>query len=96
MELFRVEDRQGNDIVLTAERWNHILKHRVPRDPEFIIEVLRDPNVIVESQTDDESNLYFKEYREKLLAVVVNERKGFIKTAYQTDDVKEGEIVWRR
>jgi len=31
MKLFEIEDCFGNRIRLTAERWNHTLKHKIPR-----------------------------------------------------------------
>jgi len=96
MELFRVEDQQGNIIVLTAERWNHLLKHRVPRNPQLLRDIVREPHAVVASRTDENANLYFREHEDGYVAVVVDENKGFIKTAYETESVTDGDIVWER
>lgn len=95
MIIFKVEDRLGNIISLTAERWNHILRHRVPEDPELLKEALKEPETVIKSRHEEQTNLYYLEYGEKFLAVVVKEEKGFIKTAYKTEDKKQGEELWK-
>ncbi|MDY6788561.1 MAG: hypothetical protein SVV03_01220 [Candidatus Nanohaloarchaea archaeon] len=96
MILFRVENRLGNIIELTVERWNHILRHRVPKDPELLKRALQDPESIIKSKSEEQTNLYYLKHEENYIAVVVQEEQGFIKTAYKTKTKKQGEQIWTR
>jgi len=92
-------------IRLTFERQEHIeLDH-----PEMfgqigkIQDALANPDVIVRSRTDPDVELFYRYYditpvTEKYLSVVVKVLPGdlFIITAYFTDTVKRGEILWER
>ena len=102
MKIFR--DYRGQSIRLTEERRKHILEH-----PEMkslmsrIEETLSDPQRVIQSLSDKEANLYYKFYvgtkvGDKYLCVVVKTMKqsAFILTAYLTDAIKKGEIIWLR
>lgn len=95
MILFKVEDKLGNTVSLTAERWNHILKHRVPENPELLEEALRYPESVIQSRKEEQTNIYYLEHGKAFLAVVVQEEEGFIKTAYKTKNKKQGERIWK-
>jgi hypothetical protein len=97
-------DYRGQSIRLTDERRKHILEH-----PEMkgliscIQETLSTPQRVIQSLCDKDANLYYKFYvgtkvGDKYLCVVVKmiDQDAFILTAYLTDAVKKGEIVWLR
>jgi hypothetical protein len=62
---------------------------------------LSNPDIIVRSRTDSEVELFYRRYiitpvTEKYLCVVVKTLVGdiFIITAYFTDTIKRGEVLW--
>ena len=70
---------------------------------EVLADTLREPEMVVESASDAEARLYYRFYRRtmvggKHLCVVVKTRRddAFVVTAYLTDRVKRGIIVWQR
>ena len=99
------EDIHERQIRLTEERQEHIeVDHpEMSGQIDRIRETLLDPDVIVRSQTDPEVELFYRHYdttpvTEKYLCVVVkvSTEDIFIITAYFTDKIKKGEILWRR
>jgi hypothetical protein len=66
-------------------------------------ETLQGPEVVVKSASDPESRLYYRFYHRtavggKYLCVVVKSRgdDAFVVTAYLTDQVKRGTVLWQR
>ena len=100
MKLFK--DYSGRTIRLTSERLKHILDH--PEMEEMIgsiEETLRSPIKVVQSLSDEEAHLYYRFYIEmrvgnKYLCVVVKCKvnDAFVLTAYLTDSIKKGAIIW--
>jgi len=101
MEL--LTDYQGKKIRLTEERAKHICEH-----PEMfnlfseISHVLKYPQVVMFSRTDETVNLYYRFYYktlvgDKWLCVVVKDSNddSFILTAYLTDKIKKGTLLWQ-
>jgi len=98
------KDFEGRAIRLTKERLRHILDH--PEMVEMInsiAETLISPQRVIASLSDPEANLYYRFYigtkvGNKYLCVVVKIKfdDAFILTAYLTDTIKKGEIVWPR
>lgn len=99
-----LKDYKGTSIRLTDERLKHILEHPEMRGLETAIkETLLEPESVVQSISDEEANLYYRFYvgtcvGGKHLCVVVKvfEEDAFILTAYLTDKVKKGDILWKR
>ena len=102
MKIFR--DYRGRSIRLTEERRAHILEH-----PEMkgrirsIKETLLEPQRVIQSLSDKDTSLYYRFYigtkvGDKYLCVVIKTIKddSFILTAYLTDSIKKGDIVWLR
>jgi hypothetical protein len=97
-----VEDCFGHKVRLTDERLSHILGHPEMRSMEAGIErVLRRPELVRRSRSDDTARLFYEFYREtavggKWLCVVAryNEEDAFVVTAYLTDRPKQGEDLW--
>lgn len=94
---------RGMPIRLTDERLAHVLDHPEMTGMEAAIDdTLLGPETVIQSQSDDQARLYYRSYRstpvgEKLLCVVVKvprEDDAFVLTAYLTDKLKRGEVIW--
>ena len=102
MQEFR--DYSGQVIRLTDERLEHIHTH--PRMASFLAEIpgtLADPERVVRSRSDPDVRLYYRFCQgtvlgDKYLCIVVKSLfdDSFIITAYVTDTIKRGEILWTR
>ncbi len=98
----QITDFEGRVFRFTDERRKHILDH--PEMKEMILaieETLKAPEKVVQSFSDPEARLYYRFYSrtpvgEKYLCVIVKLKRNdaFILTAYLTDAVKKGEILW--
>ena len=97
-----LHDFQGLAIRLTDERRTHILEHpeMVPMEPA-IEETLLHPERVVQSFSDPQARLYYRFYfrtivGSKYLCVVVKmlDDDAFVLTAYLTDRIKKGEVLW--
>jgi hypothetical protein len=93
----------GNRITLTGERLSHFASSHpeLRRQLAKIKETLSAPQKIVRSRTDVDVRLYYRFYKttpvgSKFLCVVVKllANEYFIITAYFTDTVKRGELLW--
>ena len=99
-----LKDYNDLNIRLTDERKTHILEHPEMAEMEsFISETLCYPEIVVQSKTDSLASLYYRYYLKikvgnKFLCVIVKKGKedAFILTAYLTDKVKDGEIIWKK
>lgn len=95
-------DYIGRNVRLTQERRGHILEHPEMREwVEKIPEVLALPELVVRSKFDLESELFYvwktrTRVGPKYLCVVVvaKPNDAFVLTAYLTNAVKKGEILW--
>jgi hypothetical protein len=98
-------DCNNRRIRLTDERLEHIeldhpeLYHQLDKIRETVV----NPDLVVESRTDSEAELFYKHYSEtpvgqKYLCVIVRVKceDSFILTAYFTDTIKKGEALWTR
>ena len=99
-----LKDVWGGSISLTEERRAHLLEHPEMRgQKDKLAETLLEPDVVIQSQSDDTVRLFHHFYRrlaigDKYLCVVVKymEDSIFIITAYFTDKVKRGEVLWKK
>ena len=97
-------DFQGRPVRLTDERRQHILEHPEMAGMESALaETLRDPQLVIRSQTDETATLDYRYYSRTLvggkwLCVVVKygDADAFVLTAYLTDKPKRGEVLWRK
>ncbi|MBF0510970.1 MAG: hypothetical protein HQL13_01435 [Candidatus Omnitrophica bacterium] len=97
-------DYCGQNIRLTDERQKHIFEHPEMRGMTRLIkETLMSPQRVIQSLSDADAKLYYRFYigtkvGDKYLCVVVKTIKqdAFILTAYLTDSIKKGEIIWLR
>jgi len=99
-----LRDVWGNGVSLTEERRVHLLEHPEMRGQEAkLAETLLEPDAVIRAQSDDTIRLFHRFYRriaigDKYLCVVVKymEDSVFIITAYFTDKVKRGEVLWKK
>jgi hypothetical protein len=99
------KDLQGRSIRLTQQR----LEHLESDHPEMLDQIdrieqaLQKPDTIIRSKTDSHVELFYRLYKstpvtEKYLCVVIKSstENPFIVTAYFTDAIKAGEILWQK
>ena len=103
MKLFK--DIQRREIRLTPERQEHIETDHPEMSGQInkIQNTLKNPDVIVRSKTDPDVELFYQHYNttpvtEKYLCVVVKVLGSdlFIITAYFTDTIRKGIILWKK
>jgi hypothetical protein len=94
-------DFEGMRIRLTEERLAHVEEHPEMRSgKDFIAGTLSNPERVVQSLSDPDARLYYRLYEHsavggKYLCVVVKmSQDPFIVTAYLTDAVKKGTLLW--
>ena len=101
----RFKDVHGRQVRFTGERREHIESDHpeMSGQLEKIENTLSSPDIIVKSRTDPQVELFYRSYRttpvsEKYLCVAVKalEDDLLIVTAYFTDTMKRGEVVWRK
>ncbi len=89
-------------IVRTSENyWQKLLiKHPDLEDLlDLVKETLSNPEQIRRSKSDANVLLFYLTKRSERWVVAVAKRlndEGFLITAYQTDAIKEGEIIWHK
>ncbi len=99
------KDIHNRQIRLSPERLNHIETDHPEMSGQInrIQDTLADPDIIIKSKTDPDVELFYRHYNttpvtEKHLCVVVKVLVSdlFIITAYFTDTIKKGIILWKR
>ncbi|OGR84560.1 MAG: hypothetical protein A2901_05875 [Elusimicrobia bacterium RIFCSPLOWO2_01_FULL_54_10] len=97
-----LKDFEGRAIRLTDERLKHILSHPEMKGLiQAIAQTLQFPQKVIRSLSDSDARLYYRYYlgtivNDKYLCVVVKSSRDddFVLTAYLTDSIKKGEILW--
>ena len=100
MRVFR--DFERRSVRITDERWDHVQQHPEMRGHMGdIARVLAMPERVVQSGSDSAARLYYRYLfgtvvGDKYLCVVVKTQKddSFVLTAYFTDSVKRGQLLW--
>jgi len=99
------EDLHGRSLRLTEEREDHIRTARpeLTNLPDFLGPAIRAPDRIVRSRTDETVELFYRSFEttpvtSKYLCAVVKAavEDPFILTAYFTDSIKRGEVLWTK
>jgi len=103
MKIF--QDYKDRPIRLSNERLDHLeTQHpEMVSQQERISETLAYPERVMRSQTDTSVELLYKHYpitpvSEKFLCIVVKTLRdeNFIVTAYYTDRIKGGDLLWEK
>lgn len=98
-----LRDHQGIAVRLSAERLAHILSHpELAGHEDWLTNASLHPEEVRYSVSDKQVKLFYQfrydtKVGDKWFCVVVKYLDGdaFIITAYLTDKVKQGELVWR-
>ncbi|MFB6279919.1 MAG: hypothetical protein ABEK75_10470 [Salinibacter sp.] len=99
------EDLHGQSLRLTEEREGHIrtAHPELTNLPDFLGPTIRAPDRIVRSRTDEAVELFYRSFEtipvtSKCLCAVVKAavEDPFILTAYFTDSIKRGEVLWTK
>ncbi len=100
-----MKDVWGNSISFSSERKEHLLEHPEMRDQlDKVPETLLAPDTVVQSRSESTVRLFHRLYSsvgaigDKQLCIVVKytETTAFIITAFFTDKVKRGEVLWKK
>jgi hypothetical protein len=101
MSKFEILTPLGFRVRTSEEYWQKlIVKHPDIADLEAeVIQTLTNPDEIRQSIRDPNIVLFYLALRAKRWVVGVARRlngDGFLITAYQTDAIKEGELIWHK
>ena len=100
-----LRDFHGRPIRLSSERLRHIEASHAEMTGQVsrIVETLAEPDRVTRSNTDPEVEIFYRLYpstpvTSKFLCVVVKSRgeNHFAVTAYYTDTIKKGDVLWQR
>lgn len=99
--LFEANAPNGVKIRTTEAYWKKIitLKHPSMQNEEEKVKLaLARPEEIRQSRKNKDILLYYRNFESFYVCVVVKvtNGEGFIVTAYKTEKIKEGEIIWPR
>jgi hypothetical protein len=101
--IMTITDFEGQLIRLTRRQWSHILnRHDYMEGKQWVVrETLEDPAEVRKSVDDPNTvKLYYRRYTttvgERWVCVVVKflDSDAFIITAYETDKLISGELIW--
>ena len=99
-----IRDYSGRIVRLTEERFAHIREHPEMEGLEDAIDTaVENPLTVIRSRSDSDVELYYDYvytmyFDDKYLCVVVKTvaEDSFVITAYLTDKVKKGDVIWER
>lgn len=101
--LHREKTPLGWTVEIGRAQWKRIstIKHRSMAGREADVrQVLREPKIVRQSRKDDDVYLFYRGERPGrwicAVAKRVDEETGFLITAYVTDAIKQGELIWPR
>jgi hypothetical protein len=102
--VLEVRSKLGKTIKLDEDRWKHVLEHpEMKNQIHRIKETLVAPDEIRESVHTPSIWMFYKLYphspvSEKYMLVIVevSDGEGFIVTAFFTDKVKKGGLLWKK
>ena len=104
MVYFEITSETGKRIRTTKGYWEMITKQKHPIIEELETEVketIKSPNEVRQSRKDNSIHLYYKRYptlKNRFICVLIKclNKNGFVVSAYLADNVKKGEVVWRK
>ena len=99
-----LKDYKGRSIRLSDERVRHFVKRLIKAGMLDLIEdTVADPDFVIQSKSDALAAINYKFYRgtkagDKFLCVVVKylEDDAYVLTAYPSDEIKKGTVIWER
>lgn len=97
---FKIKTPLDVEVRTTIDYWQYLIdiKHPIMKNKEAEVKnTLENPDEIRQSKIEKEIFLYYKKF-DKLYCVVAKHinSHGFLITAYPTDKIKEGDIIWKK
>jgi hypothetical protein len=97
---FKIITPLNVEVRTTIDYWQYVINIKHPsmkNKEEKVKDTLKDPDEIRLSKIDEEIYLYYKKL-DKLYCVVAKhiDSEGFLITAYPTDKIKEGDLIWKK
>ncbi|MEM3608933.1 MAG: hypothetical protein QXV87_01120 [Candidatus Bathyarchaeia archaeon] len=104
MRVFEILSKMGKVVSLDEARWRHVLEHpEMQNQLDKVKETVENPDEVRESSRMSSTWLFYKFYikspvTKKYLLVVVKvlDGEGFIVTAFFTNKVKKGGLIWKK
>jgi hypothetical protein len=98
---FEVTTILGKRIRTAKEYWEKLVTNEHPRmlgREKEVQEALEKPDEVRRSRVDPDVCLYYKRKRAHHICIVVRhlDDEGFLITAYFTEAVKIGEVIWKK
>ncbi len=100
--LFETDTPLGFSVHTTTEYWDYIttVKHPTLRGRlDLVVQTLRDPDQIRRSRSDENVFLFYRTFDNIGLICSVAKQEGiggFLITAYQSDTIKRGVLLWTK
>jgi hypothetical protein len=99
--LFDIQTPLGIMVHCTKSYWKFIVNEKHPAlvgHEKMIQTVLADPDEIRQSKRDPQIFLFYKGAKPRWLCAVakLEDESGFLVTAYPTDAIKAGEMIWKK
>ena len=104
--LFKIHAVTCRTIRTTTDYWRYVIEVKHPESfkstvenaAEMAKETLSNSEVVVREKIDPSVYLYYRRFVEYFICVVAKHLngEGYIITSYKTDQIKRGEVVWRR
>ncbi|MCD6094212.1 MAG: DUF4258 domain-containing protein [Candidatus Omnitrophica bacterium] len=98
---FQIESKLEKKIRITEDYWKILIEIKHPSIADYEEEIkntLINPDEIRRSRRDRDIYLYYQLINKFHLCVIAKhlDGEGFIITAYWTEKIKEGEIIWTK
>ena len=98
---FKVKTPLGFIVRCTESYWEFIVtkKHPVMKDKQnSVIRALENPDEVRRSRKDSNVYLFYKGKKPRWLCAVTrkDDADGFLITAYPTDAIKIGDVIWKK
>jgi hypothetical protein len=91
----QVIDIEGYIYYLFESTVQHIkIEHCIENPIDFIIDVVDNPDLIIESSWEKDTYLYYRKRKSGYQVVVASKVSQKIKTAYLDRKIKQGKIIW--
>ena len=96
VKAIKFKDKDGRSFILSPTGYEHIKReHCIDAPVDFIKDTLLDPFAIIEDKSKHDRWIYHKDFRSNLYkVVVVSLTDSRIKTAFISDSVRGGKIIW--
>ena len=92
----KIADKDGKEFDLPDSVWHHIRQNHPEIKLNQLKQTLRDPDVIIRSNWDETSQLYYKKIGQYYKVVVVESEENRVKPTLTTNKVKTGEALWEK